>query len=79
MGPWAGQRNVQMIAAALGWKAAFAGGAGAAIGGNVIMERGGLADEMTVRGARSKLLAGAVLLPSAVDEQSHSGSPLISA
>ena len=69
--PRTGQRDVEVIAAALGQKSAAAARAGTAVSGDVIVVLGGRADEMTVLGARG------VFLPPAVDEQAYFVSPLI--
>src|SRR5690606_31055414 len=47
MRPGAGVGNVEMVAAALGGKAAFAAGAGASVGGDPVAERGFRAFELT--------------------------------
>ena len=63
--PGAGERDIEMIAAGLGGKAALALGAGAAVRRHPVVEAGGRADEFAVLGAQ------AVLLPDAIDQKPH--------
>ena len=63
--PRAGERDVEVVAAGFGGESSFAGRAGAAVGRDVVVEGRGRSDEVAVLGS------GNVLLPGAVDKQSH--------
>src|SRR5581483_5562149 len=65
--PGAGKRNIKVIAAGLGGKAAFAGRPRTSVGRHPIAKLRSRPDEMAVLGARN------IVLPDAIDKKSHAG------